>query len=946
VIAPDRWRRVEEIVAGALDRAAGDRQPFVAGACGTDAALRAEVESLLAEADAAGGPPIAAVVADAAARFLHPGEDPDLREGDRIGPYRIVREIGRGGMGTVFLAERDDDQFHKRVAIKLVTRGMDTADLLRRFRHERQILAHLDHPYIARLLDGGSTDDGRPYLVMEYVEGTQVTAYCAARRFGIRHRIELFRKVCAAVQSAHQKLVVHRDLKPGNILVDADGSPKLLDFGIAKLLDPAGAPEATVVAMGQQRLTPDYASPEQVRGEAITTATDVYSLGVVLYELLTGVRPHRLHSLTPAGIERAICIDEPERPSTASRQARAAAAAGLAPLQRSDLDSIVLMAMQKDPGRRYASAAELSDDLHRYLQGQPVIAREDTVVYRAWKFIGRHRAAVAAAALLVAILAAGIAVSTIQARRAERRFNEVRRLARAVLFDMHDAIRDLQGATKARAILVTTAIEYLDGLASEAAGDPGIQLELAEAYLRVGQIQGAIDASLGQIDEALASYRKAVTIADALAASPPQPGAVDTVRMQAREKMGEIYARRRGDIPAALRLYAEAVGIAESVRRRDPSNREHLEHLGTLYVVLARDETDSAKAVESARRALAILQQVAAADAGDEPAQQGLSEGYSMLGKALTYANDLRGALAALQEAVRIRERLVEAQPLHASRQRDLMIAYSKIGDLMGPYPVSLNDPAVAVEYYRKTQAIAERLAAADPDNPRAAFDLGVATMKTGLAMPPEAGAPAIAQLGKAVDVFERLAGADRNDRRAETMAATAHVALGRRHHRAGDRARALAHFGAAIRAYEGQVATRSKDLQSLRALSTSYQTAAQIHARGRNRSEAIELARKAIETAEAAGTIDPTNPVTQAMVPEAWATLGAVLAASAEAPGAPAARRRDDWRQAGEAYRRSADGWAAVTPLNGLPRDRDTHLASARREAERAMARVAREPE
>ncbi len=922
MMTKDRWRLVEHTLGGALELAPERRSAFLDTACAGDEALRAEVESLLAAEDAAGAAADRALhdaVAGAAAHLLNPGAPVDLQEGDRIGPYRIVRELGRGGMGTVYLAERDD-QFNKHVAIKLVSRGMDTSDLVGRFREERQILAHLDHPYVARLLDGGSTPDGRPYLVMEHVEGTPITAYCSAHGLGLRPRLELFRKVCAAVQSAHQKLVVHRDLKPGNILVDTGGSPKLLDFGIAKLLDPGEAPQATVAPPGQRRFTPEYASPEQVRGEPISTATDVYSLGAVLYELLTGAGPHRIQSNTSSAIERAICVDEPAKPNLAR-----------------DLDNIILMALQKNPARRYASVAELSDDLQRYLQGHPVHAREATVAYRARRFIGRHQAGVAAAVLLVASLAGGIAVSTAQARRAERRSNEVRRLARAVVFDMHDAIRDLQGATKARALLVNTAVQYFDGLALEAAGDAGIQLELAEAYFRVGELQGSIGSSLGRIDDALVSYRKAVAIADALAAADPDDLNANVVRMKARDKIGEILARRRGDIRSALQLYSQAVAIGEELRVRDPLKREYKQQVGSLYVSIARDETDSAKAVESARKALPILLQLAA-DPEDHAAQMALSEGYSMIGKALTYANDLQGALAALQQAVRIRERLLESQPLNAPVQRDLMIAYSKIGDLMGPYPVSLQNPAGAVEYYGKTQAIAQRLAAADPDNPRAAFDLGMAIMKTGLATP----SPAVEDLLRALVVFERLSKLDTSDRRAEAMAASVHVGIAQRQRRGGDETGAISHYRAAIRIHEHLLAANPKDLQSQRSLWRGYQDLARVQAGAFKRSDAIELAQKAIATARASRGVDPTNAVTQAMLPEALATWGSVLATLAAAPGVPATQARDDWRLAADAYRQSAAGWSAITPQNGLPKDRDAQLALARREEERATTALA----
>src|SRR5215831_10625657 len=353
-------------------------------------------------------------------------------------------------MGTVYLAERDDEHFEKQVAIKVVTHGMNTEQLLRRFRRERQILARLDHPFIARLLDGGSTEDGRPFLVMEYVQGTAITSYCDEHHLGTRRRIELFLKVCAAVQSAHQNLVVHRDLKPGNILVDLQGSPKLLDFGIAKLLGPEETGDVTM-ALGMQMFTPQYASPEQVLGEAITTAADIYVLGVILYELLTGVRPYEIRNLTPNEIFRAVCEEEPERPSTAWRKRAELRTLRAGPVLKADEpDNIILMAMRKEPAQRYGSVAEFAADLQRYLDGRPVKARDATLTYRARKFLRRHGAMVTAAALVVITLAAGAVVSTLEARRAKRRFDEVRRIAHAVLYDIHDAIRDLPGSLRAR----------------------------------------------------------------------------------------------------------------------------------------------------------------------------------------------------------------------------------------------------------------------------------------------------------------------------------------------------------------------------------------------------------------------------------------------------------------------------------------------------------------
>jgi serine/threonine protein kinase len=310
--------------------------------------------------------------------------------GRHFGSYEIIREIGRGGLGAVYLAVRSDGEYRKEVALKLIRRGLDTDDILRRFRNERQILAQLDHPNIARLIDGGTTDDGLPFFVMEYVKGEPISTFCESHQLDTNQRLELFRKVCGAVTYAHQNLVIHRDLKPSNILVTDDGDPKLLDFGIAKLLT-AESETFTQTAPALRAMTPEYASPEQVRGERITTASDVYSLGVLLYELLTGEKPYRLKTRTTEEISRAITDQEPERPSTAIRSNQRSL--------QGDLDNIVLMAMRKEPHRRYASAAALADDIRRHQEGLPIAARPNTFSYRTGKFIRRHRASVAATRL-------------------------------------------------------------------------------------------------------------------------------------------------------------------------------------------------------------------------------------------------------------------------------------------------------------------------------------------------------------------------------------------------------------------------------------------------------------------------------------------------------------------------------------------------------------------
>ncbi len=447
---------------------------------------------------------------------------------ETIGPYRVLERLGEGGLATVYLAERCDRQYRMRVAIKVVKRGMDTAEILRRLRLERQILAGLDHPNVARLLDGGSTDDGRPYVVMEAIDGEPIDRHCDRRRLGLEERLQVFRKVCSAVHAAHRSLVIHRDLKPSNILVTEAGEPKLLDFGIAKLLDPQGVEQTVVRTMtGMRWLTPEYASPEQVRGEPLTTAADVYALGVLLYELLCGRRPFRFATRAPAEVERLVCAGEPPRPSTrlvapAEDEPPAAAVAaerGETPerLRRrlaGDLDTIVRVAMHKEPVRRYASAQALEDDLRRYLESRPLTARPDTAVYRVRKFVRRHRAAVLAAALVAASLLAGIAGTTralwladAERQRAEQHLEE---LEEVVSFNV--GMFEVADPGEARGNSVTVR-EVLDRAAErvprELGGRPAVASRLLSTLGRVYQALGLYDRAGELLEQAQARRREA-----------------------------------------------------------------------------------------------------------------------------------------------------------------------------------------------------------------------------------------------------------------------------------------------------------------------------------------------------------------------------------------------------------------------------------------------------
>ena len=418
-MTPHEWHRIKDITTAALAEPEAARSAYVTARCGGDETLRFEVLSLLESTVKASNLYETPAFTTAGAAYvlteadkLHPS-----MIGHRIGAYRLVAEIGRGGMGAAYLAERADQAYEKRVAVKLIKPGMDTDAILRRFRHERQILANLDHPNIARLLDGGTTDDGLPYFVMEYVDGLPIDAYCDANALSIVDRLTLFRAVCAAVEHAHQNRVIHRDLKPSNILVTNSGTAKLLDFGIARLLDVEQALDATEPTLFARAMTPQYASPEQIRGEPVTTSSDVYSLGVLLYQLLVGRAPYSIHGRTPADVERMICVEPPPKPSTIV-DASASASRGDQPrdLRRrleGDLDLIALTALRKEPEHRYATAQALGDDIQRYLEGSPIAARSESLGRRVIRFVRLRKTAawVVATALCGLILATAIFVS-------------------------------------------------------------------------------------------------------------------------------------------------------------------------------------------------------------------------------------------------------------------------------------------------------------------------------------------------------------------------------------------------------------------------------------------------------------------------------------------------------------------------------------------------------
>ncbi len=705
-------------------------------------------------------------------------EQAQLFREPNIGPYRIIRQIGQGGMGAVYLAERDDQQFKKQVAIKLVKRGMDTEFVLRRFLSERQILAALDHPNIARLLDGGTTADGRPYFVMEYIEGKPIAQYADEKKLTTVERLNLFRKVCSAVHYAHQNLVIHRDIKPSNILVTADGEPKLLDFGIAKLLNPELADQtveatATVVRL----LTPEYASPEQARGEQITTATDIYSLGVVLYELLTGHRPYLITSRLPHEIARVICEQEPQRPSTAVvrsqtistptgqtvtvtpeevSRTREGQPDKLRRKLRGDLDNIILMAMRKEPQRRYSSVDQLSNDIRRHIEGLPVIARKDTFAYRSAKFIKRNKAGAIAALLILLTLIGGFIATSIERARAERLFNDVRQLANSFMFEIHDAIENLPGATAARELLVKRALEYLDSLSEDAVNDPSLQRERATAYQKVGDVQGnPYNSNLGDTAGALESYRKALAIREKLVASNPS-------NLQDKVDLATTYSRMGdvlwtiGDTKPALEAYSKAVALGEELIAVKPDDVEISRRLWTTYRRYGYAQAqagDFDSGVKSFNRARELNERVVAANSGDTEARRDQAANYTAMGVVLGETGNLTGARDYFLKALAIYEEMASADPTNAQFKREVAVSLGDLGDVLD----RMGDYQGAVNSFRKAMPILELLAS-DSNDAAAQRNLAVFYMRIGrssFAMGKHA--DALAAYRKAAAILEAL---------------------------------------------------------------------------------------------------------------------------------------------------------------------------------------------
>lgn len=797
------WKRVNEIVLDALEIDESNRLGFVEERCLDSPEIKREVEAMLAaESDAEQffGEPAAINYAG----FLPLEDNPEALAGQEIGNYRIIRELGQGGMGPVYLAERADGKFEQQVALKLLRRELNTRDIRRRFRHERQILAALQHPSIARLLDAGTTDDGIPYLAMEYVAGLPIDDFCDKNNYDLEQRLKLFRGVCAAVAYAHRNLVVHRDLKPSNILVTEDGAPKLLDFGISKLLTPEfeADSEHTITRLGA--MTPTYASPEQLKLESVSTTSDVYSLGVILYELLSGRRPFENFEGNIQKIQQAVIEIDPVPPSAIgsvvigdSRVLTDATTVkfgdSFRPLDvqklkqedtvalksrhtdpqfvflnpqrlRGDLDNIILKALKKEPDRRYSSVEFLSEDIRRHLEGLPVTARPDTFSYRAEKFVRRHRVGVLATAIVLLAVVGGLIATLWQARiaqaervKAEKRFNDVRTLANSFLFEISPKIENLPGSMSARQLLVTRALEYLDKLSQESASDLDLQSELAKAYEKVGDVQGNPQTpNIGDLKGGLESYEKAQTMRRKLLELDPDNAEKQAALAGNLEVVSNINLNG-GEFDKAESGFAEAVVLREKVLTKNPRDLEARTNLAKAlrvsgYVPFYNSE--NAKSLEFCRRSLALFAELSEENPADAFVNMQHANLYLDIGENFAYMDDMKQANENVQKGMDMLATVYEKNLNNSLVRRSYFVSLLKRGELYRDD----GDAKNSIDRYDRALQLAQTALQEEPGSFQARRDVVVVNKQRAITLKAANRIKeSIESFGKAIEVSEQL---------------------------------------------------------------------------------------------------------------------------------------------------------------------------------------------
>jgi serine/threonine protein kinase len=935
-MTPPQYQRAMQLVEVLMDCEPDELQARIREECAGDDLLRREVEKLLAQ-----DKPESRFLEESPLNVLSstPADD---EQGDLIGkcvgPYRITEEIGRGGMGAVYKGVRDDEHYQTEVAIKLIKRGMDTDYILRKFRNERQIQANLNHPNIVRLLDGGTTPDGLPYFVMEHIEGQPLDEYCNEQRLSIAERLNLFQAVCSAVQYAHQHLVIHRDLKPSNILVTSNRTPKLLDFGIAKILLSDSADQITPATATVFRvMTPEYASPEQVRGQQITTASDVYSLGVLLYELLTGQRPYRFKSRRADEIAHVICYQEPLKPSTAisrdaetaagdkatpptTKPARASEVRDDAPAKlrrhlRGDLDNIVLMAMRKDPERRYASVEQFSADIQRHLDGLPVRARKDTLSYRSAKYIKRNRVGLAATSLIALTLIGGIIATAWQARaahveraRAERRFDDVRRLANSFLFELNDQIE--QGPTKARELLVERALEYLDSLAHDAGSDLSLQRELAAAYQKVGDVQSQLHhANIGDSQGALKSYQKSLSLREAIVAADPESSVANLDLAVGYNRIGDILTKT-GDTGAALVSYRKALNLFERLRNSNQKDPTVLREMTANYLSLGRallKTGSSSDALVNFRQAQVIRETLAAENPEDAKLQQELMAAYETTAFVLMESRDTAEALALYRKSLEIGEALLAANPTSAAFRRSVHSSHWGLGVTLR----SAGDTGGALSHHQKALDLAQQLLGADPTNIQARNDLADTYMEYANTLrDARQGRAALANYREAIRSYEIVWDADRNNIHARRQIYYTYQHLGEAQAQAGDTADALETFRLTLAAFQELSARDPANTEFQHDLAISYRKFGEMLLNTADTARALENFRQALPLIESLSAQSPMNALKRRDLALTYLGLGAAQTKLASKKMISTDQQKEHWNEARAWYQKSSGIW------------------------------------
>jgi serine/threonine protein kinase len=719
------WKAVAAVFGDAVELDGADREALLDARCDGQADLRAEVDSLLATharaarfmRDPTGRD--AAHPRDASHSDLSTDDSaaPLLAEGDLVGPFRLVERMASGGMGTVYRAERVEGGFTQQVAVKLIAAPMTHDTAARRFRAERQILASLQHPHIVTLIDGGVTPRGEAYLVMEYIDGVPISTYCRDRALGLVERLRLFRQVCDAVQYAHAHAVVHRDLKPANVLVTMNGVPKVLDFGVAKLIEEPLETATEETLRGMAPLTPNYASPEQLRGLPVTTAADIYALGVLLFELLTGTRPYETAGKPLDDVMRLVVDTQAGRPSAAQSPEEVRPPYEWRRALRGDLDAIALCALRKEAAERYASADAFSKDIGRYINGEPVEAREPSFMYVARKLAARHRAAFASAGLAAVVVLAATAMALWQARvanlervRAGRRFNEVRQLAHALIFDIHDSVEPLPGSTPVRKTIVSQGLQYLERLAPESGGDPELQVELARAYIKIGAVQGRPNTpNLGDRTGAISSFRKARALLAPSATTPEASAPVFASYLDATRFLSETLFLG-GQRDEALAVAREGAAGAAKFAEQHPeiAERRGFVALAEFELAVAVGVHDSLPHWQKAGAAYEAL----LAEQPDNPAYQrnvALVEKY--LGGYYESTNDYPAALIHHQRALDLDQKRYDRAPDTRTTQLDLAI---DLGNVAYAH-LMRHEVSDAIAGYERSLFMRQRLLAADP---------------------------------------------------------------------------------------------------------------------------------------------------------------------------------------------------------------------------------------